>query len=72
MFYYNCYSQECNGHELLIFECNIGLLEEIGLFPATREGETQGRCLPVVTEEDINDRSKSDSFTKAFTIIQYV
>jgi hypothetical protein len=46
------------------------VLEEIGLFPATREGETQGRCLPVVTEEDINDRSKSDVFTKAFAVMQ--
>jgi len=46
------------------------VLEEIGLFPATREGETQGRCLPVVTEEDIRDRSKSDAFTKAFAFIQ--
>jgi hypothetical protein len=46
------------------------VLEEIGLFPATREGETQGRCLPVVTEKDIHDRSKSDTFTKAFAFIQ--
>jgi len=45
-------------------------LKEIGLFPATREGETRGRCLPVVTKEDIRDRSKSDSFTKAFAFIQ--
>src|SRR5580658_10113830 len=42
----------------------------MGLFPATRAGETQGRCLPVITEEDIRDRSKSDAFTKAFAFIQ--
>ena len=46
------------------------MLKEIGLFPATREGETQGRCLPIITEEDIRDRSKSDAFTKAFAFIQ--
>jgi hypothetical protein len=40
------------------------------LFPATREGETHGRCLPVITEEDICDRSKSDAFTKVFAFIQ--
>jgi hypothetical protein len=40
------------------------------LFPATREGETHGRCLPVITEEDICDRSKSDGFTKVFAFIQ--
>ena len=42
----------------------------MGLFPATRVGETQGRCLPVTTKEDIRDRSKSDAFTKVFAFIQ--
>ena len=45
-------------------------LKDMGLFPATRAGETQGRCLPITTEEDIRDRSKSDAFTKAFAFIQ--
>ena len=42
----------------------------MGLFPSTKEGEKKNRCLPVVTEEDIRDRSKSDEFTKAFAFIQ--
>jgi hypothetical protein len=46
------------------------MLKRMGLFPATREGETHGRCLPVITEEDICDRSKSDAFTKVFAFIQ--
>ena len=42
----------------------------MNLFPATKEGEIRGRCLPVVTEEDIRDRSKSDALTKVFAFIQ--
>lgn len=49
---------------------NLGEMRDLGMFPATIRGETGGRCLPVVTKEDIDDRSKADSFTKAFACLQ--
>ncbi|KAK2759317.1 hypothetical protein FQN54_002795 [Arachnomyces sp. PD_36] len=49
---------------------NIDILVEFNLFPATVSGETEGRSLPVVTEADIYDRAKSDSFSKAFACLQ--
>jgi hypothetical protein len=49
---------------------NIETLENLVMFPATIENSQRGRCLPLTTEEDIRDRSKSDSFTKVFACLQ--
>jgi hypothetical protein len=42
-----------------------------GFIPRHSRRGTRSRCLPVITEEDICDRSKSDGFTKVFAFIQF-
>lgn len=45
-------------------------LQAVGLFPATSFDTMPDRGLPVTAEEDILDRSKSDTFAKLFAIVQ--
>ncbi|EAW12093.1 uncharacterized protein ACLA_008530 [Aspergillus clavatus NRRL 1] len=45
-------------------------LEELGIFPATKASDIKNRALPITTIDDIQDRSKSDSFTKFFALLQ--
>lgn len=45
-------------------------LDELGLFPATKASDGKNRALPITTVDDIQDRSKSDAFTKFFALLQ--
>lgn len=45
-------------------------LDELGLFPATKASDSKNRALPITTVDDIQDRSKSDAFTKFFALLQ--
>ncbi|RHZ55761.1 uncharacterized protein CDV56_106782 [Aspergillus thermomutatus] len=49
---------------------DLARLDELGLFPATDASDTKNRALPITTIDDIQDRSKSDAFTKFFALLQ--
>ncbi|RLL96200.1 hypothetical protein CFD26_101502 [Aspergillus turcosus] len=49
---------------------DLTYLDELGLFPATKASDSKNRALPITTVDDIQDRSKSDAFTKFFALLQ--
>ncbi|KAF7590692.1 hypothetical protein BBP40_002527 [Aspergillus hancockii] len=49
---------------------DLARLDELGLFPATKASHGKNRALPITTIDDIQDRSKSDAFTKFFALVQ--
>ena len=48
----------------------LDILQELNPFLPLVEEESGQRWFPTVTEEDIDNQSKSDSFTKAFAVLQ--